>query len=309
MTATNVRQDNDALRLSGLDGTNPLGFLAALGLFRAVVEDAGQTQARMTWEPYRGTWIPALVDGARHKDTLLDQLDACLKRDITEHPIAIFETMAGTNEVSRRNLFQNATSSRLRGAWLAAVGSDIASAKATSQLQTARRDYFYGNLTAVIARTTRQHLERALFHPWDYADALDNQSLHLDPSEDRRHAHQWNQPAGDPNRKKSGGMLAANRLAVEAFPWFVSLPEGEDLHTLGFKGQRSYNTCWTWPIWTIPLHSEATKSALALTGLQDDKISEPVAQCLHARGVTAAFRTRRILVGKTPNFTPAQRIA
>ena len=84
-----------------------------------------------------------------------------------------------------------------------------------------------------------EHLFRALFQPWDYADALDNQSLHWEPSEDRRHAYQWHMPSGDPTRKKHGGMLGANRLALEAWPLFPSFPAGDRVATRGFKGNRA----------------------------------------------------------------------
>ena len=114
--------------------------------------------------------------------------------------------------------------------WLSAMCSDLAT-EATSQLQTVRRDYFWGNLESVMRLTTAEHLRRTLFVPWDYADPLDNQSLHLEPSEDRRHAHQWHKPSGDPTRKQRGGMLGANRLAIEAFPLFQSIVVGDKLST------------------------------------------------------------------------------
>lgn len=44
--------------LSGLDGTNPLGFLAALGTL-VTLECAGERRARLSWRR-RGTWVPAI---------------------------------------------------------------------------------------------------------------------------------------------------------------------------------------------------------------------------------------------------------
>lgn len=54
------------LELSGLDGTNPLGFLAAVGTL-VVVQAAGKHEARLRWTKGR-TWTPVL-DGI----TALDQ--------------------------------------------------------------------------------------------------------------------------------------------------------------------------------------------------------------------------------------------
>jgi len=44
--------------LTGLDGTNPLGFLAALGTAR-VLERQGRGEIRLGWQR-RATWAPAL---------------------------------------------------------------------------------------------------------------------------------------------------------------------------------------------------------------------------------------------------------
>jgi CRISPR-associated endonuclease/helicase Cas3 len=173
---------------------------------------------------------------------------------------------------------------------------------ATSQLQTVRRDYFVGNLKGIMQATAKEHLQRALFRQWDYGDALDNQSLHLDPTEDRRHAYQWSRPSGDPSRTKSGGMLGANRLAIEALPLFQSFAAGNKLMTCGFRGTRTDNTRWTWPIWEVPLDCGVIASLLSIEALQEDT---PDSRRLVAAGLGTAYRCRRILVGKTPNFTPS----
>src|SRR5262249_47524638 len=136
--------------------------------------------------------------------------------------------------------------------WVTALACE-AVPEGASPLQTVRRDYLLGNLRSVMARTKAEQLRRALFEPWDYADSLDNQSLHWEPSEDRRHAYQWHMPNGDPTRKKRGGMLGANRLALEAWPLFPSFPAGSRAATRGFQGNRASDTFWTWPLWRQPL--------------------------------------------------------
>ena len=309
MTQQAALNQQNGLPLPGLDGTNPLGFLAALGLFRVVSGALDLGCVRLQWAPGGGTWVPNIVGYQFDADSLLDLLEANLTKQIDKHPINVLDKLGDGDPVQRKALFQQSTIDPHRAGWIAALASDFTPPSANNQLQTARRDYYFGNLASVISRTSRDHLARAIFQPWDYADPLDNQSLHLDPSEDRRHAHQWNKPAGDPDRKNSGGMLGANRLAIEAIMWFISLPEGEALHTIGFTGQRSRNTRWTWPIWGIPLDASTIRSTLTLAELQERKVSGDAVDRLRRRGVVAAFRTARILVGKTPNFTPAQRIA
>jgi CRISPR-associated endonuclease/helicase Cas3 len=144
----------------------------------------------------------------------------------------------------------------------------------TSQLLVVRRDYLAGNVRNVLGGATAENLRRTLFLSWDYADALTNQSLHWEPSEgaavetlradpaltnqslhwepseDRRHAYQWHQPNGDPSRNRRGGMVGANRLALEWWPVLPSFPDGaERLRTRGFRGHRAVDTFWIWPLW------------------------------------------------------------
>ncbi|MCO6438182.1 MAG: hypothetical protein J5J06_13895 [Phycisphaerae bacterium] len=311
----------DTLQLPGLDGSNPLGFLAALGLLRVLAESRDHRAVFMHWVEGPGTWVPEISihpAGELSEDDVLDHLSESLAARLSDHPAQLLERFkrAGDAVEERQKIFRDVYSQcdrldhgTMHANWLAALASDAAPADAINQLQTARRDYYLKNIASVIERTTRDHLQRAIFRPWDYADALDNQSLHLDPGEDRRHAHQWNQPSGDPDRKRSGGMLGANRLAIEAIPLFTSMPENDAMRTIGFTGNRSHDTRWTWPIWSVPIPLSVVRSMLVIAELQQSSPGPTDVASLRARGIVAGFRTRRILVNKTPNFTPAQRIA
>lgn len=302
------------IRLDGLDGTNPLGFLASLGLFRVVTQATSPTVVRIRWVAHGGTWVPSLSGVELTRDSLLDLL-ADRFGDESVHPVTeLFSKLDAPDQKIRRAAICGEMQATCRmeidvADWIAAMASDAVAADAINQLQTVRRDYFSGNIRSILDRTERSHLDRAIFRPWDYADALDNQSLHLDPTEDRRHAHQWDKPSGDPNRKNQGGMLGANRLAIEAIPLFVSVPVGETLRTLGFSGTRSYDTRWTWPIWKHPVNLDTVKSLLASRELQTLSPTAKESAAMQARGIVAAYRTHRILVGKTPNFSPPERIA
>ena len=57
------------IELSGLDGTNPLGYLAALGVLRTLNGMPGADASRMRWNT--GNWRPAVSD---HRVTSADQL-------------------------------------------------------------------------------------------------------------------------------------------------------------------------------------------------------------------------------------------
>ena len=104
-------------------------------------------------------------------------------------------------------------------------------------------------------------------------------------------------------------MLGANRLGIEALPLFTFIPIKSALQTNGFSGNKSDSTRWTWPIWEQPVTLAMLPSLFSLSILQVQALDNTAVDSLGARGIVTAFRCQRILVGKTPNFTPAQRIA
>jgi CRISPR-associated endonuclease/helicase Cas3 len=298
----------------GLNGANPLGYLAALGLFRHVVTELDAT-VRLKWEVAGGNWSPTLVGSNPILDSdeaLLDWLLKSLTTNPDQHWLKRLneypDERLGLVRPSAYSLAAAEASSSIRTAadWLSCNGSDLCDAASNNQLQTARRDYFPESAAAIVGALTREHLERTLFRQWDYADPIQKVSLHLEPREDRRHAYQWHKPVGDPTRSLHGGMVGANRLAMEAWPLFQSIAMRGDLQTVGFRGTRPMKGIrWTWPIWTVPLALCDVTPVLNLDDLQLDPNANSIdgREALLARGISAAFRLRRILVEKTPNFT------
>ncbi|OYT71181.1 MAG: hypothetical protein CFK52_08625 [Chloracidobacterium sp. CP2_5A] len=299
------------LVLPGLDGGTPLGFLATLGLARVLRDRSETPELELAWTVRDGGWVAKLRCARRlNEGIILDALDAALAKSVADHPARLYQALQKEDRADFVAIGRGATASDRRDAdFLAAIASNLASPKATRQLQTTRRDYHLGNIESILERTRREPLRRTLFKPWDYADPLDSQSLHLDPSEDRRYAYQWSEPSGDPARRKRGGMLGANRLAAEAWAWFTAWPVGDKLKTLGFTGFGVKDTRWTWPVWEPFTPPDLIPSLLALKPLQDDPIEDSDRRRLRQMGIVAVYRARRILVGKTPNFTPARKVA
>ncbi|MFL5245242.1 MAG: type I-U CRISPR-associated helicase/endonuclease Cas3 [Gemmataceae bacterium] len=311
------------LPLTGLDGANPLAFLAAVGTLVAIDRMSRAEKSppwlvspvALSWGTDASAYTPvlhlsaALPAPGEFADFLAEQLP----RSPCDHPAKWVVNMLDEDEDKLadqiRKQCRNPRECDLSYLnWVTALVCESVP-EGASQLQTVRRDYLLGNLRSIMARTTSEHLNRSLFLPWDFADALDNQSLHWEPSEDRRHAYQWHMPSGDPTRKKRGGMLGANRLALEAWPLFPSFPADHRLvrvATRGFKGNRANNTLWTWPLWSQPLTVDVIASVLGHPAMQEETRDVGAFQEF---GAFAVFRLQRILVGKTPNFTTAFAIA
>lgn len=296
--------DRNGVLLSGLDGSNPLAFLAALGTLRTLTLALPDEAVRMGWEQYDGAWRPR-VNSPGCRESVLAALSRVLASDRKEHP-----TRCIGNEHEITGFYDSARRSESidveLAEWIVALVSDI-HPNATSPLQLQRRDYFPGNLDQIIANSTGESLDRALFESWRFDDRLAGQSLHLEPGEDRRYAYQWDKPSGDPNRSKRGGMLGANRLAIEAIPFFPALPSTnpDRLRAVGWRGVRSDDSRWTWPIWNLAITAPVVKSLMAMASLQEEQLDW---RDLNATGVEAAYQCRRILVEQTPNFTPSRAV-
>lgn len=306
--------------LCGLDGANPLAFLAAIGTL-VVCDHLSRSADRLpnwlggtpglSWGTVSccNTPVLHLRDTPPPEPEFSEFIADHLAKTIDGHPAACAVTILTTDEHALAELIRGmrqdgSLTARSRMDWITALTCESAPGLA-SQLQTVRRDYLIGNLQSVMERTTAKHLFRSLFNLWDFADPLDNQSLHWEPTEDRRHAYQWNMPSGDPTRKNRGGMLGANRLALEAWPLFPSFSNGDRVATRGFRGTNKDNTYWTWPLWRSHLTVDGAMSILSLPELQDDL---PRFDTLRGFGIAAAFRSQRILVNKTPNLTAASAV-
>ncbi|MGC9260752.1 MAG: type I-G CRISPR-associated protein, Cas3-extension family [Phycisphaerae bacterium] len=322
--------------LTGLTGGNLLAFLAALGTFRVLSLALPTERIRMSWRLSGGAWRPVIYAKASLIDSaLVEGLAKYMepfRDDPAAHPALLWHYWVPRPTWNRLANKPGRADSRLWGGWLetgdkvssvfssvqeqcdcetrnhsdwlAAIGTEMALADGEdtdSALRAPRADYFVGNLASIITTAERRHVENALFKPWTYDDPMDNLSLKFDASEDRRRALQWAAPSGDPDRKKRGNVLGANRLAIEAVPLFPSTIEASHLVTSGFTGRRSTRD-FTWGLWNAPVSLDTVRSILTLPGLFE---GSPNTAELKEIGISAVYRSRRETIGKTRIFTRA----
>lgn len=299
------------LALTGLDGGNPLGFLAALGTLRALTSAWPDRTVRMSWTVSVG-WKPVLhgCDEIAQSTvaTLYQQM-----QETKEHPtLNLADSLTVSGDIYREHLLAllARADSHETLSYAAAFGSDLVRDDKGNIADTALRtmsgaghQHFLKTMRDVLNATTEEHLRKALFEPWKYDDPLKGLSLRFDPLDDKRRALRWREPSGDPTRNSSGNVLGANALAVLGIPLLVTLPVGAQLETTSFRGHRSNDCFWTWPIWSPPLTLSTVVSLLALQELQTDEVPR---DHVAARGVVEVFRSQRITEGKFRNFTPAR---
>lgn len=294
----------------GLDGGNPLAFLAALGTFRVLAETVTHPYTELSWNNARNTWTPVLhLTKAISQAELISTLHGYL-RGMANHPVLTFDKNLRIPATEFRKLAAQAVDQELNNGttvdqcFLAAFGCDAIHTDASEIEDTALRtmsgaghQHFLKFMNDLATETTEVNLEEALFGPWRYRDP--GPSLRFDPQDDRRYALRWKNPSQDAGTTVRG----ANRLAVEGIPLFPAMPVNNKLETTSFTGHKSNNTFWTWPIWECAVSLDTCRSILSLATLSD---KEPELTERHSRGITAVYRSQRITVGKFRNFTPAR---
>lgn len=154
----------------------------------------------------------------------------------------------------------------------------------------------------VQARTTVEHVRKALFAVWAYDDPAEKRSLRWDPQDDARYATRWGNPSGDPARKRGGSVLGANRLAFEALALFPCTPAGARLGTTGFQVLDKLSS-FTWPLWRFQAPVDVCRSLVALPALQEERPSREV---LRAYGVAEFFRAEKVANSDYSNFSPSR---
>ena len=309
-------EDFAALVFRGLDGGNPLAFLAAVGTLRTVTRAVPSAEWRLSWAIHDGHWSPMLVGGAGGandgmtltEDGLVELLVPALTAMDDDPAFSFADDLTVDREQFRRvayDAYRTATpSDRHFADFITAFGCDGLSDAREDRIQdTALRtmsgaghQHFLKSMRELVTETDADALKRSLFSPWRYTDP--RPSLRWDPVDDRRHALRWKNPSADAVQTMRG----ANRLAIEALPLLPTSPGERRLHTTGFSERRGEGVHFTWPIWEAPLAVELVRSLLSLEELQQPR---PNRDRLLAIGVVEVYRSERITVDKYRNFTAA----
>lgn len=296
------------LLLNGLDGSNPLGFLAAVGT--AVVLQDVFPEMYLGWQQAEGGWRPFLVgcddDEQKFSQKLLEtqQNSSMAAFDIDNRlPFDAEKFSRKLRDVQR----SSSIADRRDADFFSGFGTELYPDEKSGQFQDSRFRMVRSGDSAgqglpFYAREMRKkvgidHIQRTLFHTWDYQDT--GYSLRWDPIEDQRYALRWR----DPSKTSQGTMLAANSLAVEALQWFPTLLIGSQARTTGFRRVGRRETYFVWPIWTPLVSLGTVKSLLTLDDLFKDPVPRP---SLFKRGIEEIYRSQRIQQNQYySNFTVA----
>lgn len=308
---THGREGEVAFVATGLDGSNPLGFLAALGVLSALdVQRAADDPHPQLYWTLNGYWQPTFIgvhdiDTAVHavmedkaqwaadpslllaydeNGSLVDprHVDKCT-RDLKPPPNsmrAYLTTIADDASAANADTFLHY---RRTAAMVAAYGSELVqdnngNTKPTALHFTAGQQRFLDAVARLQSGVTHDDVREALLGPWSGSSALP--SMSWDSTVSRNYALR----AGDPSKEKRGSNPGADWLAFIGLSFTTSVPKGRRLETTGVRGGWK-DSSFTWPLWTTPVSVPLIPALLSLAGLAD---LSPLVR--RTRGIGAVMR-------------------
>lgn len=303
-------QARDGIPLIGLDGANPLGVLAAMGVLRLLSID--NYLVTMSWRLSSGTWHP-VVFGTESKTEQLGARLHAAAANLDKSTWSLDKKLPFAAErlkAAARDAINSSSPKRFVADEIASLGveffreDDGGDFKGTSFCMVRSGDSTGQGLLAygkrILETTTPEQLQRAITSDWTSGD--EQCALRWDPSEDRGYALQWRNPS------KVGAMStkAANCLALLGMPMFPMIPTKTKGVTVGFGLREAKQSSFTWPIWKYPISAEIAKSLLAASVLQSER---PPLHALGLSGIAAVYRCNRIMTSTYyANFSPSCRV-
>ena len=281
----------DGTHLRGLEGTNPLGFLAALGV--QVLFDFEECQPKLWWSD---DVIPhAIVNPEFDIDRLVTQAIQEFPRWLESPALNPGIDKKGDDDAKyspddlKRFLDMTQThqpGNRLASSLVAEGSLDGAGkvAKPTDLYFTAGQLKFLKIVREILENVNREELLDGLTGPWSYTSKLS--SLGWDVTDDRIYALSAVNPSND-KKFSNPGVEALAVLGLSRHPVFGS---GDRTLTLGCAGPWRRGGTYTWPLWTRPAFPNAVRSLLAhATG--DEKRTAQRDRWYPAWGVSMIMRS------------------
>lgn len=275
------------IQLAGVDGSNPLGFLAALGLLRLVpgaklgFSDDGSFQAFVDglddseFDLATFIWADAMAAADRSASWRFSYTKAATKKQGPQEvadlkpPPSDFKRFLSTCVVAWLSGNEDAAG------YAAAYGTDVVvdgkgNTKPTAFHFTAAQQTFLGAVEGIRSSVTQEWVKKSLFE--GHAERPGS-NLRWDPGSERNWALMANNPSGDGTRVDA----PLEWLAFRGLPLLPTFPYGKRIITTGVVG-RGDDMAFTWPLWTVPASRNTVRSVLQVdwTGKARERVARGV---------------------------------
>ena len=293
--------------LTALDGSNPLGFMAAIGTLRLLHLDDPKHAYALRWMRH-GFWMPEVVGASDRPEALAQRLYRLTREHL---PADVFSQFLGKNITVDNSTFKTfvrkaATETRLENRTLAdfaaAFGSEICKDDRKNRIEYtdfcfitgSGHQHFLATMATLKESVTPEHIQDALFGNWAKQKGL---SMRWDPANAAEYALRWS----DPGPEGASSVWAANLLAAHALPLFPSQPTERGLRTTGLRTVGRSDSEFTWPIWTHSAGLDTVTSLLSMSAIQKPE-KDIDHGGLSAFGIEQVYRAPRVRIGQGANF-------
>jgi hypothetical protein len=294
------------VEFAGVDGSNPLGFLAALGLLR--VATSANLSSRLGFAADGS--FNAFLDGLENASeiTALVAADAERAARTPSWRLTYAKTeKQGTKDVADLKappeeflkFLVRCLECWMKGdgeavAYAAAFGTDVAvdgkgNTKPTAFHFTAANQQFLGAVEAIRASVNQDWIETSLFSGHGERPGS---NLRWDPGAERN----WALMASNPNDGGTRVDAPLEWLAFRGLPLLPSFPRATRIITTAVLG-RGDDMTFTWPLWSPPASLHTVRSVLQLDWMSN-------AHERMARGIFAVCRSSIRRTSRFGNFSP-----
>jgi hypothetical protein len=282
------------ISLTALEGTNPLGFLAALGVLDAL--SAAAPCATLSWTD---ELVPcAMIGGVSDLDVVLDALDHD-REEWVANPLLDFPpdgpvlTDAKPERDRLRRWFEfvaGPSGSEAAADHLCAIVAEDTldgsggRAKPTHLHFTAGQQQWLRMVRELASGIDRARLEEALCGPWRYDSPLP--SLSWDARGERIYALRGT----NPSKEHRLGVAGADWLAFRGLVFYPVARINEALRTTACDSAWK-SSAFRWPLWQVPVTRNVARSLVADRTLIA-KEARPRPAELEARGIICIRESR-----------------
>lgn len=243
----------EGTHLPGLDGTNPLGFFAALGVQVLFADEPDQP--KLWWS---NDVVPhAIVSESCSVEKIVDQAMAVFPKWAQSPALA---PKLGTKAEKEKAKFSDDAAREYLLSSVGQIGSEFATAliaegsydnnnvaKPSDLYFTAGQQKFLSMAQEILTSATEDDMAEGLLGPWPYQSNKD--SLMWDIVDDRVYALSASNPSTT-TKYTNPGPEALAILGFSRHPVF-SRQDGKRTLTLGCSGGWKQGK-YTWPLWTRP---------------------------------------------------------
>jgi hypothetical protein len=306
----------NVLELPALDGTNPLGFFAALGLLRVLdchAQRSGQASPMLAFGAADSTariWtslnfeqaVEAVLEDARDR-----QADVALSFSYDDEgnrdAAGAVRDLKASPSATRSLLDDASAGPRITADLAAAFASELVQdnngrTKPTAFHFVAGQQQFLKMVMELGAGLRPADLEEALVGPWTSKSTLPSMSW------DATVARLYALRAANPSTEKRGSVAGANWLGVLGLSFFPVLVHRRRLVTTAVVGGWK-DSVFTWPLWSPP---SSARTVAALTRVDARGLSANERQAVGIALVMSA-RILRADQGGYGSFSPPAAVA